>query len=511
MQLLYLALTAFAFRGLLALGSQEDLPRELEEWFFIPTEASPLVVVLLASWLVYRRAPRLAALTHEPAAWLFSLPIFLLGVASFAWSTLSTASHLLALSMSFSGLAIAGIHFGMKGVRIVLLPSLLLIFAVPVPAPLLAEVVFDFQLWTAEYAGWLLFLLGKSAYVSGDQILLAGDHFAVIEGCSGLRSVQTLTMVSLLLVDLFGRRGAHALALLLLAPTVAFALNGFRVLALILNPHSDVVAIHNLQGIAVLLGGLVVVYVVDGLLERFRPQEEFEPLPDLVVDVPPMDRVRVGAVVVGLATMCVLSVALISWEPPPAGGRVVDADIRTDHGKWVAGPGQVDPAFIGTIGYRHRSDVRFSARDEQSPVDALVLVGDLNQPDRSPISPKTLPPGSGWIAEHRGELEREGSYGASWQVMRFGNLRVLTRHWYEGTEGMFDEILRGLLALDTSPWHRHSDVLVIRFTTEVVGSTDAALEKARERLDRFEISVAARLNPLREKARRTPLKHVEVK
>ena len=503
LQILYLALAAFAFRGLLILGSPSDLPRELEEWFFVPTETSPLVVVLLASWLIYRRAPRLAALTSEPAVWRFSLPMFLLGIASFAWSTLSTASYLLALSLLFVGLAISGIHFGMKGVRIVLLPSLLLIFAVPVPAPLLAEVIYDFQLWTAEYAGWLLFLLGKSAYVSGDQILLAGDHFAVIEGCSGLRSVQTLTMVSLLLVELFGRRGAHALSLLLLAPMVAFALNGFRVLALILNPHSDVVAIHNLQGVVVLLGGLVVLYIVDGLLERFRPQEEFEPLPELV-DTAPMDRVRVGANVVGLATMCVLSVALTSWEPPPAGGRVVDADVKTDHGKWVAGPGLVDPSFIGTIGYRYRSDIRFTARDEKAPVDAFVLVGDLDQLHRSPISPKTLPPGSGWIAEARGELEREGSYGASWQMMRLGNLRVLTRHWYEGTEGMSDEIFRGLLSLDTSPWHRHSDVLVIRLTTEIVGSTDAALEKAGERLDRFELSMAASLDQLREKARRTP-------
>lgn len=509
MQLLYLALAAFAFRGLLTFGSQADLSRELEEWFFIPTETSPLVVVLLAGWLIYRRSPRLAALTVEPAAWLFSLPLLLLGVGSFGWSTLTTAPHFLAISMLFAGLAIAGIHFGVKGVRIVLLPSLLLVFAVPVPAPLLAEVVYDFQLWTAEYAGWLLFLLGKSAYVSGDQILLANDHFAVIEGCSGLRSVQTLTMVTLLLVELFGRRGVHALSLLLLAPTVAFALNGFRVLALILNPHSEVVAIHNLQGVVVLLGGLVVVYVVDGLVERFRPAEEFDPLPE-GIEQPPTDRARVAAVVGGLATMCVLSLTLTSWESAPAAGRVLEADVTREHGGWVPGPGLIDTSFIGTIGYRNRSDVRFTARSEKAPVDALVLVGDINQRYRSPISPKTLPPGSGWIAEERGPLEREGSYGASWQVMRLGNVRVLTRHWYEGTEGMADEIFRGLLALDSSPWHRPSDVVVIRLTTAVVGSSAAALGNARERLDRFELSMAANLSELRGKARRTPLQQVEV-
>jgi exosortase len=508
LQLLYLILAAFAFRGLLTFGSQADLSRELEEWFFVPTETSPLVVVLLASWLVYRRSPRLAALTSEPATWALSIPLLLVGIASFAWSTLTIAPHLLALAMLFAGLGIAGIHFGIKGVRIVLVPSLLLVFAVPVPAPLLAEIVYDFQIWTAQYAGWLLFLLGKSAYVSGDQILLADDHFAVIEGCSGLRSVQTLTMVALLLVELFGRRGGHALAILALAPLTAFALNGFRVLALILNPHSEVVAIHNLQGVVILLGGLVILYVVDGLLERFGAERAHDPLPT-AGEQPPIDRARVGTVVAGLGAMCVLSLVLTSWEPAPPGGRLIDPDLITDHGDWIAGAGIVDPSFIGTIGYRHRFDVRFASRDEKAPADAFVLVGDLDQRYRSPISPKTVPPGSGWIVEQRGELERDASFGASWQVMRLGNLRVLIRHWYEGTEGMGSEILRGLLALDSSPWHRHSDVMVVRLTTEVVGATAGALDQAEARLDRFESALDADLNAIRVKARRTALPHAE--
>ena len=358
MQLLYVLIAALAYRGLLTFGSEADLTRELEEWFFIPTETSPLVVVLLAAWLVYRRGPRLAALQDRPPSWGVALPLLLVGTVVFAWSTLTTTPHLLAISLLFVGLGIVAIHFGAGGLRFTVLPSVLLLFAVPMPAPLLSEIVFTFQLWTADYAGWLLFAIGRTAYVSGDQILLAGDHFAVIEGCSGLRSVQTLTMVAVLLVELFGRRGLHAWVIVGLAPFVAFALNGFRVLALILNPHSEVVAIHNLQGVAILLGGLVVLYVVDGLFERFRPDAGLEPLPE-PVDAGPVDRTRVAVAGAFLVVLVALSFVLSPWPMAGRAGQPGPDDIALEQGPWKGDFRPIDLAFLGSTGKDRIYDIQY--------------------------------------------------------------------------------------------------------------------------------------------------------
>ena len=38
--------------------------------------------------------------------------------------------------------------------------------------------------------------MGVGALVTGDQIIQADQTFAVIENCSGLRSMQTLTMIA---------------------------------------------------------------------------------------------------------------------------------------------------------------------------------------------------------------------------------------------------------------------------------------------------------------------------
>jgi exosortase len=493
LQLIYLALAVFAYRGLLTFGSQADLSRELEEWFFIPTETSPLVVVLLAGWLIYRRRERLVQLRAEAPAWSVAAPLLLAGTAVFAWSALATAPHLLAISMIFEGLGLAALLFGRAGLRIALLPSMLLIFAVPMPAPLLAEIVYQCQIWTADYTGWLLFAMGESAYVSGDQILLSDDHFSVIEGCSGLRSVQTLTMVALLLVDLFGRKRWHAATIIALAPFVAFALNGFRVLALILNPHSEVVAIHNLQGVVILLGGLMILYGIDGWLERFSEPKAERPSPTADPPAPAAAGPRAWVAATALAVLAGLTLVIDPWTPPAAESEVSAADLPLEIGSWIGSDeNQSGRSFLGSIGYRVRIDRRYEGTE--APVEMFLLIGDLSQRYRSPLSPKTVPPGSGWIVEQASSVEGRSTY-----VMRSGTRRMMVDHWYEGTDGMLDEIVRGLVSLDASPWHRPADVLAIRISTEVVGATRGAFEKARSRLDSFESALKPDLRRLRDK------------
>src|SRR5262249_33867783 len=149
-----------------------------------------------------------------------------------------------------------------------------LVFAVPIPAPLLNYIVWHLQIGTADFTGLLLQMVGVPVLVSGDRILLREGLFAIIETCSGLRSIETLALLSILMIDLFGRRGVHAAILLLISPIVAFLINGLRCLGLIFNPHADIESIHSLQGILMLLGGVLLLYFIDGLLERVIPEPE---------------------------------------------------------------------------------------------------------------------------------------------------------------------------------------------------------------------------------------------
>jgi hypothetical protein len=274
------------------------------------------------------------------------------------------------------------------------------------------------------------------------------------------------------------------------------------VLALILNPQSDVVAIHNLQGVAILLLGLAILYGVDGLLQRYeRPEDVAEPASNATVGATGRMRLRVAAVVSGLALMSVLSLVLVPWKVPGAESASTH-DLPLEVAAWNGNARTTDRTFLGTIGYRTLIDRSYDDVNGSAAVDVFVLVGDIDQRYRSPISPKTIPPGSGWIVEQEGKLDRPQAHTPRWSVMRSGTHRVLVHHWYEGTSGMADELVRGLFALDSSPWHRVADVAVFRVSTRIVGATEGALDGARARLRQFEQELEPALGPLRHKLTR---------
>lgn len=268
LHLLQVGLALLAYHDLVQLSPRISVTDEVEEWFFLPNDTAPAAVVGMALWLLFRRWERLRALVPQSGPVWLTIGLLAGSAAILGWATLTGAEGLLAPSLSLTALGLGCLHAGLPAVRVLLLPAGFLLFAVPVPPPLVNEIVFSLQLWSAQYAGWLLFLLGIPALVVGDVISQPDETFRVIETCSGFRSCVTLIMLSILLVDLFGRRGLHALLLVASAPLVGFALNGFRVLGLILNPYSQLATVHALQGTVILLGGLVLLVGIDGVLAR---------------------------------------------------------------------------------------------------------------------------------------------------------------------------------------------------------------------------------------------------
>jgi len=288
-----------------------------------------------------------------------------------------------------------------------------------------------------------------------------------------MRSVQTLTMISVVLVDLFGRRGWHALVLVTLAPFLAFALNGIRVLALIL-------------------------YGIDGLLQRYEkvpaPAEQ-EP----VAAPASTSRIRHAVSLGFLVALSAVSLLLDPWRVPE-GTPLVPGNLSIELDSWEPlASGTTESTFLGTIGYRTRIERRFASEDTVASL--FVLVGDGRDPLRSPVSPKTVAPGSGWIVESEGPLDRPGTHDARWRLMRSGSRRVVVHHWYEATQGSADESLRALLALGRTPWRGSSDVIVVRLVMGVSGTTLRSLGDARERLEVFERALGPALEEVRAAAR----------
>jgi EpsI family protein len=490
-----LALAAYAYRALLVYRPTNSLSVSAESWFFEPTDTSPLVVLALAAWLAWRRRKRLARLDAQSGPWALSALLFALGIGVFAWSKLAGAPELQGPSLLINLLAAANLLGGLPALRILWLPIGFLIFAVPLPPPLLNHVVWKFQIWTANYTGFLLQLLGQAALVSGDRIIQSDNVFAIIETCSGLRSIETLTMLAVLMVDLFHRRRWHAALLVAAAPPVAFVVNGFRALGLMFNPHADVATIHNAQGIAMLLCGVLLLYGLDGLLERWLPKPP--PRTRKVVRREPGARARALAprlaVALGVfAGVAGLSLGLSRWQLDPFPVRSAPEAIPRTLGPWHSTDLETDYLFFGkTIFVRPVHRIYTAGADQ---VELFAAQGSLALRGRSVFSPKAGLPGSGWIVEES-RVRRVGEREVEEKVVRRGSQRRLVQHWYEGSSGLWREALRSLLALDGSPLRRKEMATVVRISTPLGARRDLAEQRLRRFAARLEEPVKEMTTP----------------
>jgi EpsI family protein len=495
-----LLLAGLACRELLrfppAQPTGSTLAGEVEEWFFEPSDSSPLVILVLCGWLVWRRRARLAPLWGRQGPWVLTAGFWLAAIGIFGWAVRAGAPDLQAIALVPTLLGAANLLGGPAAVRVMGLPAAVLAFAVPVPAPLLNQILWRLQIWTADFTGFLLETLSFPVLVSGDRIIMRDGLFAIIETCSGLRSIETLALLAILMIDLFGRRGLHAWILLLASPLVAFLINGLRCLGLIFNPHADIASIHNLQGIAMLLGGVLLLYFLDGALARLLA----EPAPisafERRVRAQPAERATLAPRAALLVGFSALLVAL-SWLPrfgaTPVGTHTPANVVETEFDGWRGVPQETDWVFLGKVGFGQIVHRHYTQAAEA--VDLFIGQAGASSRMRSYLSPKVAFPGSGWIVEREEPTEIAGR-PATLAVLRKGSVRMLVVHWFEASPGVAAESARALLSLDTTAWARHRIPLAVRLGTPLAGTQERAFLASRARLERFAERVAPALKIL---------------
>ncbi len=86
---------------------------------------------------------------------------------------------------------------GFQYLRVFAFPLFLLFFMVPIPAVIYNSLTFPLQLKASEAAEWAIDALGIPIIREGNVLILASQTLNVVEACSGIRSLLTLTFLSL--------------------------------------------------------------------------------------------------------------------------------------------------------------------------------------------------------------------------------------------------------------------------------------------------------------------------
>jgi exosortase len=218
----------FAWFGALLLASYAPIfARLVHQWDNDPDMSHGFFVPFVSAFLVWQRRHELMALKPRPNWW--GLVVVLYGTAQLYVATLGAE---LFLARTAFVITLAGAVWMLGGtlmLRKLLFPLFLLFFMVPIPAVIYNRITFPLQLLASRLAGDALSVLGLPVLREGNILELPDQRLSVVEACSGIRSLLTLTFLSLVYGHFFEKKTGIRMLLFLSTVPIAIVANASRV------------------------------------------------------------------------------------------------------------------------------------------------------------------------------------------------------------------------------------------------------------------------------------------
>ncbi len=263
-------LTAAFFPILRHLVEQWNVDEDVGHGYFVP---------LVAGFIAWQRRDQLLAMESKPAWW---------GLGVMAWAALqgwigALGAELFLQRTAFL-IALVGLLLvagGAQLVRALAFPLLLLPFMIPLPAVLYNQITFPLQLFASQVAEACLGLIGVPVLRDGNVLELASQKLSVVEACSGIRSLLSLSFLSLVYAYFFDQKVWMRWVLLIATIPVAIIANSGRVTVTgILSEINTEWAqgfFHSLEGWIIFAIALVLLGSLHVSINRFAGRNTEEP------------------------------------------------------------------------------------------------------------------------------------------------------------------------------------------------------------------------------------------
>ena len=186
--------------------------------FFVP---------LVAGYIIWQRREALAAEKPEPSYW--GLLLIVWGAVQMMLGTLGAELFLARTSFLISLVGAIWFLLGTRILRMLAFPLSLLLFMIPIPAIVYSRITLPLQIFASRVAENILGVIGIPVLRDGNVLELASQKLSVAEACSGIRSLLSLSFLSLIYAYFFDRKVWMRWALLATTIPIAIAANATRV------------------------------------------------------------------------------------------------------------------------------------------------------------------------------------------------------------------------------------------------------------------------------------------
>jgi len=213
------ALLAVCYAPILyRMGVQWATDENMGHGFFVP---------VIAGYVAWQRRHALLSATRKPNNWGLVLVIW----AAVQALAATLGAELFTARVAFL-IALWGVILYLGGkpwIKILLFPLLLLLFMIPIPAIIYAQLTLRLQMLASQLGEMMITWMGIPVLRTGNTLQLPSQTLDIAEACSGIRSLLSLGFLSLVYAYFTDKRIWMRWALLLATIPIAIGANGVRV------------------------------------------------------------------------------------------------------------------------------------------------------------------------------------------------------------------------------------------------------------------------------------------
>jgi len=242
--------------------------------FFIP---------VVSAFYVYMNWPALSKVRTNPS-WLGAPALVLSALGYLAFASLNPPQHyLMQVFMLGTILSLTVLLFGWSTLRAYAFPLLYLLLMFPLPKAFEEQyITLPLQRYAAATGASVIDACGIPVVRDGNVIRVPAMDLLVEEACSGIRSLFSLTALSVAMVWLFEKRWWEKILLIALTPAIAVLANVIRVsstgmLATWVSPDFASGFLHYFQGLAIFALGMTLLLTAAWIVKVLIPPPESAP------------------------------------------------------------------------------------------------------------------------------------------------------------------------------------------------------------------------------------------
>ncbi|OQK17047.1 exosortase D [Methyloprofundus sedimenti] len=331
-----------------------------------------------------------------------ALAIFLVGEISALFILIHYSLIAVLIGMAFS-------IMGWPAVKPVLLPLLLLIFAIPIPYFLEASLSANLQLLSSQLGVAFIRWCQIPVFLEGNVIDLGVYKLQVVEACSGLRYLFPLMSLGFICAYLFDTAVWKRVVVFLSTIPITLMMNSFRIgmIGVLVDNWGISMAegfLHDFEGWIIFMACMVILFIEMFILNKMTRGVSvsfFEVFGLMPVGVFPEGEVvtrkssRPLYAIIVLLAVCVVVVNSLDTREEITPERKSFPEFPDHIADWTGGQNSLETNVINAL---QLSDYIMSdySKPDSLPINFYVAYYQSQRKGVSPHSPRVCIPGGGW-------------------------------------------------------------------------------------------------------------------